>query len=78
VAAFTEQQYQARFELVKAELFEQQPFLAQHFKIGSQTGERMVRSRLVRQLDHEPMDLLIVDNDIGILVARLATQNLPQ
>jgi hypothetical protein len=59
LAMLTQEQFQLRFERAKAEIREQRPFLAHHWKDGNQTYERMIRARVIRQLGAEPMDLMI-------------------
>jgi len=54
--ALMPEQYRARMEKTRAELLKQIPFLSQQRSDGA-LHERMVRSRLVRELDHECMDL---------------------
>jgi hypothetical protein len=58
LAILTTDQYQFRFGQAKAELFRQNPFLAQRWKEGSSIHKRMIRSRLVMALDAEVMDLV--------------------
>jgi hypothetical protein len=58
LAVMTPEQCQARIAKAKAELREQSPFLAQQWKDGNQTYERMIRARVIRQLGAEPMDLM--------------------
>jgi hypothetical protein len=57
LAVLTPEQYRARFEKTKASLFAEVPFLAQQ-RSDSDLQEKMVRSRMVRALDREPMDIL--------------------
>jgi hypothetical protein len=56
--ALTPEQRQSRLEQAKAELLHSVPFLAERTRAGSKLEESMVRSYLVRQLEHEVMDLL--------------------
>jgi hypothetical protein len=58
LAALTPEQYQVRFEKAKAELLRQHPFLADRWKVGdgAKIQEEMIRSRIVRELQDEPMD----------------------
>ena len=60
LAALTPEQYQARFEKTKTELLRQHPFLATRWKAGAsiKIQEDMIRARMVRELQNEPMDLL--------------------
>ncbi|PWU12014.1 MAG: hypothetical protein C5B51_01675 [Terriglobia bacterium] len=60
VAGLTEEQYRARFEQARAELLQELPFLAQRQR-GSKLEQDMVRSRLIRQLDSECMDLVPIE-----------------
>jgi hypothetical protein len=57
LAVLTREQYRARFEKAKAILFAEVPFLAQQ-RSDSDLQEKMVRSRMVRALEREPMDIL--------------------
>jgi hypothetical protein len=57
LAMLTAEQYQVRYAKVQAELFREMPFLARQHG-GSHIQEKMIRSRLIRELDREPMDLL--------------------
>ena len=67
-------QYRTRFEKAKAELFEQNPFLARTWKDGG-SHVKMVRARLIRELAAEPMDLMIPP---AWLIALHAQPHLPQ
>ena len=58
LAALSPGQYQARFEAARAAVLHDIPFLARQTRRGSKLEEEMVRSRLVRDLDAEPMDLV--------------------
>ena len=75
LAALTPEQYEVLFILTKAEL-RQHAFLAT--KEGTVMHNAMVRSRIVRQLDQEPMELLAIDGitDPEALRRRLGLQNL--
>jgi hypothetical protein len=57
LAVLTPEQYRWRFEKTKAILFAEVPFLAQQ-RSNSDLQEKMVRSRMVRALEREPMDIL--------------------
>jgi hypothetical protein len=54
----TPAQYALRFERAKAEVFQDHPFLAQHWKPDSAIHERMIRLRLVEAIDAEVMDVM--------------------
>jgi len=56
--ALTPEQRQSRFDVAKAELLRNIPFLAERSRSGSKLEESMVRSYVIRQLDQEVMDLL--------------------
>jgi hypothetical protein len=73
------EQYQLRFESAKADLFRDQPFLAQAGKRGSSLVDRNIRARIVRQLEDEPMDLMLIDPTTAARYSWLSTpaQNLP-
>ena len=60
LAALTAEQYQARFEKAKAELYAEYPKLAQFIRgrEDSKIHEGSIRGRMIRQLDQEDMDLL--------------------
>jgi len=58
LTGLSEEQYQERFEAARAALFREVPFLAARAKGDSGLEEGMVRSRLIRQLDAEPMDII--------------------
>jgi hypothetical protein len=75
LAMLTGEQYEVRYQRSKAEVVQQQPFLAA--KNGSFILTEMIRSRIVRQLDKEPMDLLIVDGvtDPDAVRRKLGVQN---
>jgi len=60
LAALTPEQYQTRFDVAKAEMFKQYPFMAQSFKHNSAIHEGAIRARMIRELNDEPMDLLVV------------------
>lgn len=60
LAALTPEQYRARFDKIRADLFAEVPFLAQQ-RSGSDLQEKMVRSRLVQAMEREPMDVLLLD-----------------
>jgi hypothetical protein len=57
LALLTPQQFLVRFELAKAEVFKQIPFLAQHAKSNSRVQEQTIRAHVVRTLEAELMDL---------------------
>jgi hypothetical protein len=56
LAALTPDQYQARFEQAKAELFRQHPFMATQHD-ASKLHEGAIRARIIRAMENEPPDL---------------------
>jgi len=62
LTSLTAQQYQQRFEQTKVILFQETPFLAHSWKEGSSLHESMIRIRMIRDLQGEPMDLLPVSH----------------
>lgn len=56
--SLTTEQHRQRFDTTKAALFQEAPFLAHRWKEGSKLHESMIRSRMVRDLQVECMDLL--------------------
>ena len=81
LAALTDKQALARFEKAKAELQTQNPFLARHWKDGSETYDKMIRARVIRALATECMDLMVIDPDFGTKYPwyhQSTTPNLPQ
>jgi hypothetical protein len=78
LAALTAEQYRARFEQAKAALFQQHSFLAQNWKDGSKIHEQTVRSRVIRELEHEPMELVLLPPWLTALCQQShLAQNLP-
>ncbi len=78
--ALTPEQSQARVDKAKAELQSQNPFLARHWKDGSETYDKMIRARVIRALAVEPMDLILIDPDFHAKYpwyCQTPTQNLP-
>jgi hypothetical protein len=78
--SLTPEQRQSRLELAKAELLRSVPFLAERTRAGSKLEESMVRSHLVRQLEHEVMDLLSLKAlelpaSLAQILARQAAEN---
>ncbi len=65
--ALTPEQYQARFEQAKADLFAEFPKLQQFIRgrQDSKIHEGMIRSRMIRDLDQEEMDLLMIPQPAG-------------
>ncbi len=76
IVALTPEQYQRLFDKTKAELRWQHAFLAT--KEGTAVHNAMIRSRMVRQLDQEPMAILTLDGvtDPEALRGKLGLQNL--
>ncbi|HLK63277.1 MAG TPA: hypothetical protein VKU19_07545 [Bryobacteraceae bacterium] len=58
LSILTEDQYAARFAACREELFREIPFLATQSQAGSKIEADLVRSRVVRQLETEAMELL--------------------
>ncbi len=80
LAMLTPEQSQARVDKAKAELQSQNPFLARHWKDGSETYDKMIRARVIRALAVEPMDLILIDPDFHAKYpwyCQTPTQNLP-
>jgi len=80
LSALTAEQYRVRFTEARAALLREVPFLAERSRLGSKLEEEMVRVRLSRQLDSEPMDLLPMEalrlpQDLAQILAFVATQN---
>jgi hypothetical protein len=78
LAVLTPEQYQDRFEKAKTALFEEHSFLARNWKDGSKMHEQAVRSRIIRELETEPMELVILSPWLTALCQRPhLAQNLP-
>jgi hypothetical protein len=74
----TAEQLEARSENVRKILFQENPFLAQHWKPDSRIQQNLVRNRLVQELHQQPMALVILPPNIIFLIKVLhQTQNLP-
>jgi hypothetical protein len=58
LAALTPEQYQARYEKAKAQMFKQYPFLSGKRGDGS-IHQGAIRAQMIRTLDEEPMDLFV-------------------
>ena len=73
----TSEQYARRFEKAKADLLQQNRFLARHWKDGHEGQEKIVRARIIRELGAEPMSLLILDGqtDPEAVRRKLGLQN---
>jgi hypothetical protein len=76
LAALTPEQHQAWFAQIQAELRQAHSFLAT--KEGTAMHDAMIRSRIVRHLDQEPMDLFALDGmtDPEAVRRKLGLQNL--
>jgi hypothetical protein len=61
LAILTAEQLAKRMAATRAELFREIPFLAQRSRPGGKLAEDMVRTRLIRTLDTEVMDLVPQD-----------------
>ena len=78
MAVLTEEQYLARFERVKTALFQEHSFLARNWKDGSKMHEQTVRARVIREMENEPMELVLLPAWLTALCQRPhAAQNLP-
>jgi hypothetical protein len=75
LAALDQEQFNFRFELAQADMTRQYPAMG---RLVSQQGNSLIRVRMVRQLDQEPMDLLILDGitDPEGLRRKLGLQNM--
>lgn len=62
LAGLTPEQYQARFERARAELYAEYPKMAQivRGRENSKLHEGAIRARMIRQLETEEMDLLVI------------------
>jgi Initiator Replication protein len=79
LACLTPEQYEIRFESTKEILFRAQPFLARIGTGGSKLHQRAVRARMIRDLEREVMELVVVDNltDPEAVRRKLGLSNLP-
>ena len=78
MAGLTAAQYAIRFENAKIELFRERPAMAQYLKPGSKMYESTIRARVVRELDGEPMDLILLPEWLSTLCrGNSPAQNLP-
>ena len=81
LAGLTPEQYQVRFEQARAEVMRQSSGLASLLvkRSGTKLEEVRVRSFMIRQLEYEPMDLLVLGSDADPQVIRreLGLPNLP-
>ena len=74
----TEEQYLARFERAKTDLFQEHSFLARNWKDGSKMHEQTVRARIIRELETEPMELVLLPPWLTALCQQPhLAQNLP-
>jgi hypothetical protein len=62
LAVLTEEQYRSRFDTAKADLLRQRPYMAGIVgrDIESKLAQGAIRVFLIQQLEHEPMDLLVI------------------
>ena len=61
LAALTPEQYKARFAQAQAAMVRQYPAMGRLLsQQGSQLHEKTVRGWMIRQLQDEPMDLLVI------------------
>jgi len=78
LAGLTEEQYRGRFERAKTTLFQEHSFLARNWKDGSKIHEQTVRARVIRELETEPMELVLVQPWLTALCqSPRSAQNLP-
>ena len=78
LAVLIEEQYRARFERAKTALFQEHSFLAHNWKDGSKIHEQTVRARVIRELENEPMELMLLPPWLSALCQRPhPAQNLP-
>jgi hypothetical protein len=61
LAAMSAEQYQCRYEKARAEVFREKPFLATTRTTRSGLVERTIRTRIVRELEGEPLNLMVFD-----------------
>ena len=54
----TPEQLQSRLQNAQSELLKENSFLSRHWKEGSQTQDKMIRARVIRELGAEPMELM--------------------
>ena len=62
LAALTPEQYQARFEQAKADIIQHHPNMAKLLvgREGTKLHEGAIRASMIRQLNTEPMDVLVI------------------
>ncbi len=78
LVSLTEGQYAARFEKTKTDLFRESPSMALYLKSGSKMFESTIRARVVRELDGEPMDLILLTPALDAMCQwHRPPQNLP-
>jgi hypothetical protein len=78
LALLTERQYQARFEEAKTRLLRENPSMAVLLKTGSKILESTIRARVVRELDSEPRDLILLPPALSAMCQwHRPAQNLP-
>jgi hypothetical protein len=65
LAALTEEQYRALFEKSKAELVARFPRMAGIYAAHPDRHEAAIRAGMIRWLEEEPMDLLVIDPPPG-------------
>ena len=61
LALISSSEFQRRHEYAEADLFRERPFLAATRSKGSGLVERTIRTRIVRELEDEVMDLMLID-----------------
>jgi hypothetical protein len=78
LACLTAEQFAERFEKTKEKVFREQPFLAKLWRTGSKLHERAIRARMIRDLESEPMNLIVIGGTADPTTVRrnLGLQNL--
>lgn len=78
LAVLIEEQYLVRFETAKADLFRESSFFARNWKDGNKIYEKTVHARVIRDLETEPMELVLLPPWLTALCQRHhMAQNLP-
>jgi hypothetical protein len=78
LAVLTEEQYRARFERTKTALFQEHSFLARNWKDDSKMHQQAVKARIIRELETEPMELVLLPPWLSALCQRPhLAENLP-
>ena len=79
LALLSPREFQRRHQNAEADLFRERPFLAVTRSKGSGLVERTIRTRIVRELEDEVMDLMLIDMTMASRYPWLSNpaQNLP-